>query len=267
MGSLQVYWRKLVLSVLGVVVVSFVTGGAAWAGAAYKHKGWDQWHPQYGQRGLGDAGTQCYFCEAGRVERDSDGDGVLDRSDQCPNTPPGVAVDAAGCALDSDWDGVPDHMDRCPGTPRGVTVDTRGCPLDADGDGVMDHADQCPNTPRGATVNSVGCWIVENLHFESGKWDILSQYHGVLDGIVSVLRGNSGLNVEIQGHTDSQGQEDFNQVLSENRARSVMEYLVQQGVAADRLSARGYGLHRPIADNGTEQGRAMNRRVELKPIR
>jgi OmpA-OmpF porin, OOP family len=116
--------------------------------------------------------------------RDSDGDGVPDRRDKCPDTPPGVAVDEHGCPLDrdgdgvpdyldkcpdtpglpefdgcpdSDGDGVPDHLDKCPNTPRGVQVDQHGCPIDSDGDGVPDYLDKCPNTPRGVAVDEHGC--------------------------------------------------------------------------------------------------------------
>ncbi|MCL5027532.1 MAG: OmpA family protein [Bacteroidetes bacterium] len=88
---------------------------------------------------------------------DSDGDGVPDSKDQCPNTPSGVKVDATGCPLDSDHDGVPDYLDKCPNTPKGVAVDKDGCPLDSDGDGVPDYRDVCPNTPKGVKVDDLGC--------------------------------------------------------------------------------------------------------------
>lgn len=88
---------------------------------------------------------------------DSDGDGVPDYLDNCPNTPAGVPVDSQGCPLDSDGDGVPDYLDECPNTPQGAPVDDRGCPLDSDGDGVPDYMDDCPNTPAGAVVNARGC--------------------------------------------------------------------------------------------------------------
>ena len=74
---------------------------------------------------------------------DSDGYGVLNTYDRCPNTPRGVKVDSMGCPLDSDGDGVYDSLDECPGTPKGVKVDSKGCPLDSDGDGVYDDKDQC----------------------------------------------------------------------------------------------------------------------------
>lgn len=88
---------------------------------------------------------------------DSDGDGVPDDKDKCPNTPKGVEVDAQGCPLDTDGDGVPDHLDRCPNTPRGVAVDAKGCPVDSDGDGVPDYLDKCPDTPQGVKVDAKGC--------------------------------------------------------------------------------------------------------------
>ena len=99
------------------------------------------------------AGVSYYFNRL----KDSDGDGVPDSRDMCPNTPLGVKVDEFGCPLDSDGDGVPDYLDKCPNTPTGVKVDTDGCPLDSDGDGVPDYLDKCPNTPTGVKVDANGC--------------------------------------------------------------------------------------------------------------
>ncbi|WP_420468328.1 OmpA family protein [Panacagrimonas sp.] len=88
---------------------------------------------------------------------DSDGDGVIDRKDKCPNTPEGVQVYSDGCPIDLDQDGVPDYLDKCPNTPPGSPVDSNGCPIDSDGDGVPDHLDECPGTPAGVAVDGKGC--------------------------------------------------------------------------------------------------------------
>ena len=199
---------------------------------------------------------------------DSDGDGVPDYLDRCPGTPGGVSVDSSGCPIDSDGDGVADYLDKCPGTPAGVSVDKTGCPLDSDGDGVPDHLDRCPDTPKGATVNDVGCWAFEGtVLFGFDKYDIRSEAYPLLDEVVSILRQNPGVEVEIQGHTDGIGNAAYNQRLSENRAKAVMDYLVSHGIASYRLSAKGYGLTQPIESNDTEEGRAKNRRVELRRVR
>ena len=98
----------------------------------------------------------------GANERDSDGDGVPDRLDKCPGTPPGVAVYSDGCPVDVDGDGVPDYLDKCPNTPKGVQVDSSGCPLDSDGDGVPDYLDKCPGTPKGTRVGADGCSTLDS---------------------------------------------------------------------------------------------------------
>ena len=91
------------------------------------------------------------------VEKDIDGDGIVDSKDMCPNTPKGVKVDDFGCPLDTDGDGIADYLDKCSDTPKGVKVDSYGCPLDTDGDGVADYLDKCPDTPSGVKIDSDGC--------------------------------------------------------------------------------------------------------------
>jgi OOP family OmpA-OmpF porin len=207
---------------------------------------------------------------------DSDGDGITDDLDQCPNTPRGVQVDAHGCPLDTDGDGVYDYLDKCPNTPSGVKVDEKGCPLDTDGDGVPDYLDECPGTPEGAKVNEKGCWVLVdtdvklqkgNLLFDTAKWDIKPQAYPVLDEALAILKEQPTLKVQIQGHTDNVGSKGYNQKLSERRAKAVMQYFIDKGVEPERLSAAGYNFSRPAASNDTPKGRALNRRVELMPIR
>jgi OOP family OmpA-OmpF porin len=196
---------------------------------------------------------------------DSDGDGVVDEVDKCPNTPRGMEVDAQGCPLDSDGDGVIDYADKCPGTPPGVSVDSSGCPPDSDGDGVVDYLDQCPSTPVGATVNEVGCWSLKaTMLFDTNSSYIKVEAHPLLDEVVTILEKNPQIQVEIQGYADNTGTAEYNQWLSERRAKRVMDYLLTKGIVPERLKAKGYGSTRPVASNATEEGRAQNRRVELK---
>jgi OOP family OmpA-OmpF porin len=169
--------------------------------------------------------------------------------------------------LDSDGDGVYDYLDQCPNTPKGVKVDAKGCPLDTDGDGVYDYLDKCPGTPRGAIVDTRGCWVLEGVLFDTAKWSIKNQYYPVLEEVVSVLKANPSLKLQIAGHTDSRASAEYNQKLSENRAKAVKDYLVKRGIKAGSLTTKGYGLSMPIAPNDTPEGMAKNRRVELTPIR
>jgi OOP family OmpA-OmpF porin len=182
-------------------------------------------------------------------------------------------VDRVGCPLDSDGDGVPDYLDKCPNTPRGVRVDREGCAVpvpsvsDSDGDGVPDNLDKCPDTPKGAKVDERGCWAyLGAVLFEVNKADLRPQVFPALDNAVEVMMKNPDLKVEIQGHTDSTGPAAYNQALSERRARSVYDYLVERGVPSGRLIIKGYGLTRPAYPNTTKEGRAKNRRVEFAPV-
>ncbi len=198
-----------------------------------------------------------------------DSDGVIDRLDQCPDTPRGARVDARGCELDSDGDGVIDRLDQCPDTPPGARVDARGCELDSDGDGVVDRLDRCPNTPAGTAVDEHGCpkpVIIElrGVHFDNDMAVLRPDARVILDIAVTTLRQNPGIRVEIAGHTDGVGTDAHNLDLSQRRAQAVLDDFVARGIAADRLSARGYGKSEPIADNDTAEGRAANRRVELR---
>jgi len=206
---------------------------------------------------------------------DSDGDGVPDYLDKCPNTPKGVQVDASGCPLDSDEDGVPDYLDKCPNTPIGVKVDENGCPLDSDGDGVPDYLDKCPNTPKGVKVDAHGCPIKKaeiikkftlkgDANFESGKSELLPRAYPVLDTLAMSMKDNPGHKFAIEGYTDSKGNNKINMKLSEQRAQAVADYLISKGIDKNSLVIKAFGKANPVATNNTAEGRAMNRRVEIK---
>jgi OOP family OmpA-OmpF porin len=200
---------------------------------------------------------------------DSDGDGVYDFRDKCPNSKC-VAVDNEGCPIDSDGDGVTDFLDSCSDTPEGIEVDKKGCPKDSDGDGVYDGIDECPDTPKGDVVDEKGCTIMIeekdaielNVEFEFDKADIKSVYSEHLSAISDFLKKYPDTLAIIEGHTDSQGTDEYNMNLSLRRAESVRMYLMTNyGVSPSQLKARGYGESRPIADNNTEEGRQRNRRT------
>ncbi|MFK8052389.1 MAG: OmpA family protein [Woeseiaceae bacterium] len=227
--------------------------------------------------GVADMADRCPNTPAGITvdstgcEVDSDGDGVVDSMDQCPSTPRGDRVDAKGCTivLDGDNDGVADGVDQCPRSPAGVTVDARGCEIDSDGDSVVDSQDDCPNTTKGVRVDVRGCEIkdiieLRGVNFESNSDRLLPTAAERLDRAAATLRKNDDLVVEVAGHTDSDGAAAYNESLSERRARAVRNYLVNAGATAANLSVKGYGEANPIADNGSAQGKAANRRVELR---
>lgn len=209
---------------------------------------------------------------AAAPDPDSDGDGVNDSRDRCPNTPAGHTVDASGCSLDSDGDGVVDVDDQCPNTYRGATVDARGCELDDDNDGVVNRLDKCPDTAEGVRVDINGCEIKDiielpGVNFETNSDRLLPGAERVLNDAAATLRKYPDLVVEVAGHTDSVGAADYNLSLSERRAVTVRDYLINAGAAEAKSYARGYGEADPVADNGTSEGRAKNRRVELRIIK
>ena len=197
---------------------------------------------------------------------DSDGDGVFDYMDQCPNTPTDAAVDTKGCPLDSDGDGVFDYMDQCPDTPAGAAVDSKGCPLDSDGDGVFDDSDKCPDTPAGVSVDINGCPTKLTLHINFGQdsSQVDAKYDGEIAKAARCINNCPGNVVYIDGHTDSDGSAAYNQKLSEQRATAVKNRLISNfDIPAEKVTARGFGEEQPVADNNTAEGRALNRRVDV----
>ena len=210
---------------------------------------------------------------------DSDGDGVPDYLDECPNTPAGAPVDAQGCPLDSDGDGVPDYMDNCPNTPAGAPVDAQGCPLDSDGDGVPDYLDRCPNTPRGTEVDAQGCpipepepevisYTFEDVYFDFDQATLKPEGQAKLREIGAILITIADADIEVHGHTDSTGPEEYNMGLSHRRAVAVQTFLLENfsALSESQFTVRDFGETQPIATNDTREGRAQNRRVEIKLI-
>ncbi|OQX08324.1 MAG: hypothetical protein BWK73_25720 [Thiothrix lacustris] len=226
--------------------------------------------------------------------KDLDADGVPDKLDQCLDSALGVTVEASGCEplKDGDKDGVVDSKDRCPVSVADAKVDKNGCdlppqtpptpppapptpppvppaPPDSDKDGVADNVDLCADTAVGVPINPVGCAKTENINlkgvtFEKGSAVLAATSFPILDEAAATLKKYPDLKIEVGGHTDSSGDKVANEKLSQSRAEAVMRYLVEKGAKAELLSAKGYGPNAPIADNATPDGKAQNRRVELK---
>jgi OOP family OmpA-OmpF porin len=209
---------------------------------------------------------------------DSDGDGVYDHLDQCPGTPAGTAVDDKGCPaeapMDSDGDGVENDRDKCPNTPPSIPVNAYGCPEDTDRDGVFDIDDRCPDTPEGASVGVDGCPLPPapasmtlQLEFDSGKAAIRPEFATQLRAAAAYIKVHPGSRILIEGYTDSVGSAASNRKLSQQRAESVRDYLIENhAIAPERLEAKGFGEEHPIADNATPEGRQQNRRVTITAV-
>jgi OmpA-OmpF porin, OOP family len=203
---------------------------------------------------------------------DSDGDGILDKDDACPQKA-GIAK-YKGCPIpDTDGDGINDEEDKC--ANQAGLARYQGCPIpDTDGDGINDEEDKCP-TVAGIAEN-FGCpkideaivtkieFAAKNVYFATGKFALLSKSFKPLNDVAKIMTDNPELKLDIGGHTDNTGDAAKNQALSENRAKSVLDYLVKKGVDAGRITSAGYGPDQPVADNATAAGRAKNRRVEIK---
>jgi outer membrane protein OmpA-like peptidoglycan-associated protein len=191
---------------------------------------------------------------------DRDKDGIPDKDDECPDVP--GSVETKGCP-DRDKDGIADKNDDCPDNPG--PVETKGCP-DRDKDGVLDKDDECPDVP--GPVENKGCpKILEKASrvlFETGKSVIKTVSYPLLDELVELLKEYPDADITLAGHTDSEGEEADNLQLSTDRAAAVKTYLIEKGIAEDRISSTGFGESKPIANNGTADGRAKNRRVEMK---
>jgi OmpA-OmpF porin, OOP family len=202
---------------------------------------------------------------------DSDKDGIVDTDDKCPGTKAGYKVDATGCTYDNDKDGIVNEEDRCPDLAGSLSL--KGCP-DKDVDGVSDLDDLCPAIK--GTIENKGCpemakedilritLIASKIYFETNSAKLKLISNTQLDDLAEILKKYDGVNLTIEGHTDSDADDAYNQTLSQKRTESVKDYLVSKGISSSRLTPTGYGETRPIADNKTAAGKAKNRRVELK---
>lgn len=199
--------------------------------------------------------------------KDSDGDGIADKDDACPQIAGVSAFD--GCK-DTDGDGIADPKDKCPEVAG--TAAMMGC-KDSDNDGVSDIEDKCPSAP--GLIANKGCPEIDTktketlrkalkgVQFETGKDVIKKTSFPILDNVVGILKEHSEYKLDIAGHTDNAGDHDKNVMLSEKRAAATKNYIISKGVEANRLRSEGYGPDRPIADNKTAAGKALNRRVEF----
>ena len=156
---------------------------------------------------------------------------------------------------DEDGDGVPDSRDKCPGTPKGVQVDANGCPPPA----------PAPVVEEAAVVKEEVI-VIRDVHFQFDSAKLTPADKDVLNTIATRLKQESSTaELTVTGHTDSVGSDAYNQKLSDRRAHSVVEYLISQGVPRSSfVSVTGAGESQPVADNKTADGRAMNRRTEIK---
>ena len=193
---------------------------------------------------------------------DADNDGIKDGDDACPNVA-GVAA-LNGCP-DADGDGITDADDACPNAAGSKAMN--GCP-DADGDSVADKDDKCPAVAGPASNNGCPEFPLSmlgdyDINFDLEKYNIDSQDVQRLSTVLKVLLANNDANISIEGHADNTGEESYNNPLSNNRASSIKDYLVNLGIDENRLSTKAFGEAKPKASNDTEEGRAINRRVEF----
>lgn len=235
-----------------------------------------------------------YAPEQAAPPADGDGDGIPDKSDACVKlvgipSPDPLLHGCPEAPADHDGDAIPDENDACPkvaGEPTGVRK-THGCPrvVDTDGDGVADKSDACPDEPGVPPPDGDGCpkppepppatqlveqqiVLSQQVQFETATAVLRPESDAVLAEVARVLAEHPEVElVEVQGHTDETGNPDFNRKLGQERAASVVAWLVAHGTAPARLVAKGYGSDVPLADNTTEEGRTKNRRVEFRVLR
>jgi outer membrane protein OmpA-like peptidoglycan-associated protein len=222
----------------------------------------------------------------GCPDNDNDGDGIADADDQCPMVAEDMDgfQDADGCPdEDNDGDGIKDADDGCPNEAEDADgyKDDDGCPeTDADGDGIKDEDDKCPLEAEvyNGSEDEDGCpddgrtlafvegdavVITDKIFFDLNRARIKTRSQPVLNAVAAILKAHSDLRVRVEGHTDDQGNMDWNRTLSQLRSERVREYLIKKGIAPDRLEAQGFGYDRPLVPGTSEEARDQNRRVEF----
>jgi len=190
------------------------------------------------------------------TSHDADRDGISDSEDQCPNEAEDLdrIDDMDGCPEedpDTDQDGVPDHQDDCPEAKETING--------------VDDDDGCPDTGDPRVIYEDGEFkILDAVQFEHGSAKVTQESHSLLDQVALMIKAHPQVEkVRIEGHTDDTGPEDVNQRLSEQRANSVRQYLINKGVSPKRLSAKGYGESKPLTDSTSDSARTKNRRVQF----
>jgi outer membrane protein OmpA-like peptidoglycan-associated protein len=202
---------------------------------------------------------------------DADGDGIKDSEDQCPND--FGMRENNGCPTDKDKDGVADIDDVCPDEPG--SKENKGCPnKDSDGDEVLDKDDECPQT-KGSVANK-GCPEVspeedlivkkatETIKFETSKDELLSLSYEYLDKLAQLLNNNPAMILKMDIHTDNSNSDSFAMTLTKDRSSVIIEYFTKKGIDTTRLKIVPFGDTKPIADNGTDEGKVQNNRIEVK---
>jgi outer membrane protein OmpA-like peptidoglycan-associated protein len=223
------------------------------------------------------------------AEKDSDGDGVFDSRDKCPNTGRGIKVDYFGCPV-TVTQPVATTVTTTYTTPQVQQPQTQAQPqtqpiivqqqqpviIDTDGDGLPEQDDKCPTVP--GPVSNYGCpeikeevkrrmdYAMHNINFETNSAVILKTSYPVLDDVVVLLNQFAEYDLRISGHTDSRGDDSYNNRLSRSRAEVVRKYFIEKGINASRIKTGAYGKHKPVSSNETSIGRAENRRAELEVI-
>ena len=194
--------------------------------------------------------------EDGVPDTDNDGDGILDVDDKEPNMAEdfdGFEDEDGAPDLDNDSDGILDVNDKCPDNPETIN-------------GYMDE-DGCPDKKPEIVFEKKAPIILDGVNFASGSAELNDNTKIILEKVVRTLKDYPEMKLEVNGYTDNTGSITFNMKISKRRAESVRNYLINQGIQAERLTANGYGPENPIASNSTKEGRTKNRRIEFFRIK